>query len=69
MKKIAPSTTKEFTVACRAFTAEARQKNKVVVNTNGEISVFDSIAGHFTTNHTLSKADSLRIRKIAAAKK
>lgn len=61
-----------LTIRCRAFTREGVRSNLVHVAADvvtgsevarGAISVWDVVAGHYTTCHTLSDAAQMRIRR------
>jgi hypothetical protein len=55
----------EFSIRCKAFSGEGVRLNRVLVEggANGSISVWDSVAGHYTTCHSLSERAQKRIRK------
>lgn len=55
----------ELTVRCKAFSCEGVRNNRLLVEADGTIRVFDSVAGHYTTAHAISKATESKIRKLA----
>lgn len=59
-------TTKILTVRCRPFTGSAIGNHKVRIEADGSVTVWDSVAGHYTTCHILSAATCRRIRQLAA---
>ena len=59
---------KVITVKCKAFGNETAKDHKVLIEDNGMIRVYDSIAGYYTGCHSLSKATQRRIRKMAGSK-
>lgn len=52
-------------VKCKAFSGEGVRENRVDVTEDGAVRVYDSVAGHYTTCHSLSKKTQARIRKMA----
>ena len=56
---------KTITVKCKAFSGEGAKVNKVRISPAGEVSVWDSVAGHYTTCHALSPATIRRIKTLA----
>ena len=56
----------EFTARCKAFSTEGIGNYKIRVGTDGTVSVYDSVAGHYATCHALSAATQRRLRKMAA---
>ena len=57
--------TKYLTIRCRAFASEGARTNKISVDANGTIRVYDSISGHYTCCHSLSVAAQRRIQRQA----
>lgn len=55
----------EITVRAKAFSGEGIKTNKFLVRGN-EVSVWDGVAGHYTTCHSMSPATIRRIAKLAA---
>ena len=51
-------------VRAKPFRAYPRGSYKFHVSEDGRVWVWDAIAGHFTTIHSLSAADTRRIRQI-----
>lgn len=58
-------TEKSITVRAKAF-AGRMETVRCIVDANGTVRVYDSVAGHYTTCHSLSDSAIRRIRKIAA---
>lgn len=58
--------TKEITVRAKAFSREGVRSHKVMVYGDGTVRVWDSVAGHYTSCHSLSQSAQARIRKLAA---
>jgi hypothetical protein len=56
---------KKLTIRCRAFAQEGVRSNRVAVEADGTVRVWDSVAGHYTTCHSLSAKTQARIRKQA----
>jgi len=50
----------EIMIRCKAFAGEGVRLNRVRVS-DGEVSVYDSVAGHYTTLHSLSRSAVRRI--------
>lgn len=46
---------------CRAFTKDIIRDHHILISADRSVSVWDCLAGHFTTCHTLSKATALKI--------
>lgn len=59
------NTSREFTVRARAFSSEGVREHRVQVDSRGVIRVWDSVAGHYTSCHSLSQRVQRRIRKLA----
>ena len=57
----------EFKIRCKAFSCEGVRLNKVLVEPgrDGAVLVWDSVAGHYTTCHSLSAKTQDRIRSQA----
>ena len=55
----------EMVVRCRPWSREGVQRARVLVHTDGSVTVFDSIAGHFTGCHSLGESAVRRIRRLA----
>lgn len=56
----------QFTSRCKAFSGEPMQIYRICVDSDGTVSVWDSVAGHYTTCHALSERQQQRLRKIAS---
>lgn len=57
----------KLTVRCKAFGGEGVRENRVAVDRDGTVRVWDSAAGHYTTCHSLGRSALARIRRAAAA--
>ena len=57
---------KTLKIRAKAFTGEGVRSHKCMVDTDGTVRVWDSVAGHYTTCHSLSVAAQRRIRRLAA---
>ena len=56
---------KEITMRAKAFSNESIREYKMIVETNGNVLVYDSTDGHYTNCHSLCKSAILRARKMA----
>jgi hypothetical protein len=56
---------KTITTRAKAF-AGRLQTIRAMVDTDGTVRVYDSVAGYYTTCHSLSDSAQRRIRKLAA---
>jgi len=63
--KIKMNTT-EITARAKAFSNEGIKTHKFSLDADGTVRVWDSVAGHYTTCHSLSKSAEARIRKLAS---
>ena len=52
-------------MTCKPFSSLARGKYRILVDADGTVRVWDAIAGHYTTCHSLGKRTMDRIRKMA----
>ena len=59
------TTEKEITARVKAFTNHGIGTYRILVEADGDILVYDSIAGHFTRCHALTPAQIKRLRKLA----
>ena len=50
---------------CKAFSGEGVRMNRVQVSDDGTVRVWDSVAGHYTTCHSMIAAAQYRARKAA----
>lgn len=55
---------KTITARAKAFSGESVKTHKFAIDQDGTVRVWDSIAGHYTTCHSLSKSAQTRIRKM-----
>ncbi len=56
-----------FTAKCRAFSCEGIRLNTLVLDVDGKVNVWDSVAGFFTRCHILTPRTQRRLAKIATA--
>lgn len=56
---------KIITARANAFTGRGVETLKFLVKADGQVKVYDSIAGYYTTCHRMSEATMRRIRKLA----
>jgi hypothetical protein len=56
-----------ITARAKAFSNEGIKAHKFSVDADGTVRVWDSVAGHYTTCHSLSKSAIRRILKLATA--
>lgn len=56
---------REITVRCEAFAREGVRPNRVLVERDGTVRVWDAVAGHYTICHALGTAAQRRIRRLA----
>lgn len=59
------ATTKTMTVRCKAFGSEGVRDNRIQIDASGAVRVWDSVAGHYTSCHSLSAATVRRLRRAA----
>jgi hypothetical protein len=60
------ATETKVTARAAAFAGQGVREHRFLVDTDGTVRVWDSIAGHYTACHNLSDAAQRRIRKLAA---
>lgn len=53
------------TARAKAFSGESIRTHKFMVSADGDVRVWDSVAGYYTTCHSLSIGAQRRIRRIA----
>lgn len=58
-------TEKFVTIRAKAFSHEGVRENKCMVESDGTVRVWDSVAGHYTTCHVLADSATRRARKLA----
>ncbi|MGH8261387.1 MAG: hypothetical protein ACREUG_17025 [Steroidobacteraceae bacterium] len=56
---------KVLTVRAKTFAREGVRQHQVMVGTDGTVRVYDSVAGHYTTCHSMSPSAQRRIRQLA----
>jgi hypothetical protein len=54
-----------FTARCRAFSGESVQQNRILVERDGSVLVWDGVAGAYTRCHVLGASQKARLRKLA----
>ncbi len=59
------TTDRTITARCRAFSGQSIQTHRCMVSADGTVRVWDSVAGHYTTCHSLSESAQQRIRRLA----
>jgi hypothetical protein len=58
---------REITMRCKAFSGEGVRTNRLRVESDGTVAVWDSVAGHYTACHSLSDSARRRARTLATA--
>jgi hypothetical protein len=66
MKEKTMSDQREITLRVKAFSNEGPKLNRIHIDDDGTIRVYDSVAGHYTIHHSLSRSAIQKIRKLAA---
>lgn len=56
---------KQITARAKAFRSEGVRAYRFLVEADGAVLVWDSVAGHYTRCHSLSDAATRRIRNLA----
>lgn len=56
-------------IRAKAFATEGVRTNRCTVDADGTVRVYDSIAGYYTTCHSLTDAAIRRVRRLAGAAK
>lgn len=54
-----------ITIRAKAFSTEPLGTYRATVEGDGTVRVYDSVAGHYTTCHSLSASALRRIRRLA----
>lgn len=49
----------------KAFSSKGIREYQFLVDSDGTVAVWDNVAGHYTTCHSLGESAILRIRKLA----
>ena len=59
----------ELTIRCKAFRGEGVRENKILVEPgkNGRVLVWDSVAGHYTSCHSIAARAQAKIKSRAIA--
>ena len=60
------TTTTTITARARAFQSEPIQAYRFEIEPDGTVRVYDSVAGHYTLCHSLSRSAISRLRRLAA---
>jgi hypothetical protein len=55
----------KITIRAKAFSCENVKTHTVAVDADGTVRVWDSVAGYYTTCHSLSKSAQAKARKLA----
>lgn len=58
---------RKIRVRAKAFSGEGVREHECMVGADGTVRVWDSVAGHYTTCHSLSESAQRRIRRLATA--
>lgn len=58
---------KVISIRTKAFASEGIRMNRVMVEADGSVLVWDSVAGHYTRCHSMSESAIRRARKLASA--
>jgi hypothetical protein len=56
---------KTIQVRAKAFSGRGVETISVSIDSDGTVRVYDSIAGHYTVCHSLSRSAQARIRRLA----
>ncbi len=59
------TTATEVTVRAKAFNGQGVREHKCLIDADGTVSVWDDVAGHYTTCHSLGDSAIRRIRALA----
>lgn len=59
------TTDKVVTIRAKAFSGGRVQEHECMVDADGTVRVWDSVAGHYTTCHILTESAQDRARKLA----
>lgn len=59
------SNQREITVRAKAYSHEGVRTHRVRVEGDGTVLVWDSVAGHYTSCHSLGRSAQARIRRQA----
>lgn len=54
-----------FKMHCKPFSCEPRSENRIWIDTKNCVRVYDNVARHYTTVHSLSKSELAQARKFA----
>ena len=57
---------REITIRAKAFSGRKIETVRCMVDDDGTVRVWDSVAGHYTRCHVLSESAQRRARKLAA---
>lgn len=57
----------EVTARAKAFSRQGVREHQFTVDADGTVRVWDPVAGHYTTCHSMSQATVRRVRKLALA--
>ena len=57
----------ELTIRCRAFSGEGVRENKVLIEPgkNGRVLAWDSVAGHYTSCHSIAAKTQAKLKSQA----
>lgn len=54
-----------LTARCKAFSGEGVRANRILVDADGTVRVWDDVAGHYTTCHSIPGKGQQRLRRAA----
>jgi hypothetical protein len=57
---------KQATIRAKAFSGESIRSHDIMIESDGAVLVWDSVAGYYTSCHILSPSAIRRARKLAA---
>ena len=60
------TTSTRFTARVKAFSCEGVRTNRIQIDADGTVRVYDSVAGGYTLCHSLSPKTQARLRKLAS---
>lgn len=61
------TTDRVVTIRARAFSGDRIRDHRCTVDADGTVRVWDEVAGHYTTCHSLTRGALARARKAAQA--
>ena len=61
--KATKTTDRIVTIRCRAFAGDRLREHRCLVSADGTVRVWDAVAGHYTTCHSMSPQAQQRARR------